>query len=103
MSKRLGQDFADLKKKSREIPEVADYLNSFSVVIGDLVFSRRMQMGLTQQQLAELSGLTQPMVSKVEAGQVVTTDTLNNIFRVLKLHDITPIYDEDAATREVVK
>lgn len=96
----LGQDFADFKKAVRQIPEVADYLNSFSVVIGNLVFARRMQLGLSQQLLSEMAETTQATISRVEAGDDgVKSGTLNRIFKELKLADINPIYSEDAATK----
>jgi ribosome-binding protein aMBF1 (putative translation factor) len=99
-NKALGQDFANFKETVRQIPEVADYLNSFSVVIGNLVFARRMQLGLSQQELAAQAETTQATISRVEAGDDgVKSGTLNRIFKELKLADINPIYSEDAAAK----
>lgn len=100
MTKPLGQNFKELKESARDIPEVREYLESFSVVVGNLVQARRIQMGLTQAQLANLAGTKQATISKVEAAKEnVTMDTLNRIFSALRLSELNPIFaDEDAAT-----
>jgi DNA-binding XRE family transcriptional regulator len=97
-NKKPRQDFLDLKAKVRTISGMSDYLDSYSVVIGNLVFARRMQLGYTQSQLAELSGTNQAHISLIEAGaDSITAKVLNRVFRVLKLASIHPIYDEQAA------
>ncbi|MCD9020204.1 helix-turn-helix domain-containing protein [Cohnella silvisoli] len=99
--RKLGQDFADLKAEVRKLPGMGDYLDSYSVVIGNLVFARRMQMGYTQTKLAELSGTNQAHISRIEAGdESITAKVLNNVFRVLKLASLKPLYDEEAASKE---
>ncbi|MDF2671036.1 MAG: hypothetical protein K0R67_3342 [Paenibacillus sp.] len=104
MTKKLGQDFAELKMAARQIPEVADYLNSFSVTIGNLVFARRMQLGMSQKELSDRAKTTQATISRVEAGHDgVKSGTLNDIFKELGLSDINPVYSEDAATMEYAK
>lgn len=96
--KQLGQEFEELTKLAMEIPEVADYLESFSVVIGDLIFARRIQLGLTQLELAQLANTTQATISNIEAGKEGTKiGTLNRVFRILKLATIIPWFDEEAA------
>lgn len=99
MNRRLGQDFDELKQSAREIPEVAEYLDSFSVAIGNLVFARRMQLGLSQMELARLARTTQATISRIESGdEGVKTGTLNSLFRALRLVRIDPIYTEDAVS-----
>jgi transcriptional regulator with XRE-family HTH domain len=99
--RKLGQDFADLKAEVRVISGMSDYLDSYSVVIGNLVFARRMQMGYSQSQLAELSGTNQAHISLIEAGaDSITAKVLNRVFRVLRLASIQPIYDEQAAAKD---
>lgn len=98
----LGKDFMELEKRAEKIPEVKEYLQRFSVIIGDLVLARRLQLGLTQKKLAQLAGTTQATISRIEAGdEGVKAGTLNNIFRVLKLSHIHPEFSEDAASKEV--
>lgn len=55
---------------------------------GPLVAKRREQLGLTQQELAELCSVTQQTVSKIERGQIVPRD---NLKRTLSLKLATPI------------
>lgn len=99
MTRKSGDDFKDFKQSARTIPSVAEYLDSFSVAVGNLVFARRLQMGLTQQELADRTdGVTQATISRIEAGGDVKTKTLDKVFKVLKLTRIQPFYEEDAAT-----
>jgi DNA-binding XRE family transcriptional regulator len=100
MTKKLGQNFKELKESARDIPEVREYLESFSVAVGNLVHARRIQMGLTQMELAKLAGTKQATISKIEAAKEnVTMETLNGIFAALRLAQLIPVFaDEDAAT-----
>lgn len=99
MTKPLGQNYKDFMKKAREIPEVQDYLESFSVSIGNMVFARRMQLNLTQQQLADLAGTTQKRISLIEsASGNVEQKTLDNVFRALKLKSLSASFEEMSAT-----
>ncbi|OPH53389.1 hypothetical protein BC351_05865 [Paenibacillus ferrarius] len=102
MTKKLGQDYADFLKEAKEIPEVREYLNSFSVIIGDLVMARRIQLGWSQKELAEAAGTTQPRISQIEAAyDGVKMGTINKVFRALGLAQINPGYREDAAGTEL--
>ena len=50
--------------------------------IGDLVARRRRQAGLTQRELAERIGTTQPAISKIEAGRTLPRiDLLERVAR----------------------
>ncbi|MEB8638242.1 helix-turn-helix domain-containing protein [Bacillus cereus] len=96
----LGKSFQELKQRARSIPEVKEYLNSYSVVIGNIVFARRMQLGYTQQQLAEFAGTKQGRISEIESGEGnVTMDVMNRVFKALGLQRLDPFFeDEQAAT-----
>ncbi|WP_103110927.1 helix-turn-helix domain-containing protein [Brevibacillus reuszeri] len=100
MSKELGQSFKELKKSARDIPEVREYLDSFSVAVGNLIFARRRKLGISQAELARLAGTTQAKISNIEAAkQNVTIDTLNAVFSALGLTQLIPVFnDEQAAT-----
>ena len=94
----LGQSFAEMKRQAREIPEVREYLNSYSVAIGNIVFARRTQLGLTQQKLAELAGTTQHRISEIESGESnVTMKIMDRVFRCLGLHELNPTFDDEQA------
>lgn len=41
--------------------------------LGQAVHDRRVELGLSQTELAELAGMTQPQVSRVEGGDTVPT------------------------------
>ncbi|WP_035301092.1 helix-turn-helix domain-containing protein [Brevibacillus thermoruber] len=80
----MGHDFQALKSSAREIPGVREYLQSFPAIIADLVMSRRIQMGLSQEQLAELAETTQATISRIESGdEDVELGVLTDVFKVL--------------------
>lgn len=102
--RKLGQDFAEFFEGVNRIPEVKEYLCSFSVIVGDLVMARRMQMGWSQKQLADAAGTTQPRISLIEAGDVgIKLRTLDKVFRALGLTQMIPSFSEEAASTELVR
>lgn len=99
MTKQLGDDFKALKQEAMAIPEVRDYLQSFSVIIGNIVYARRMQLNLSQSELAERADTIQSRISLIEkANGNVSQDVLDRVFRVLELQDIHVSFNEEAAT-----
>lgn len=101
--KKLGQDFENFMQEAKQIPEVEDYLTSFSVMIGDMVLARRTKLGWSQAKLASLASTTQARISQIEAGsQSVKLDTINRVVHALGLKSVSPFYGEDAASKEVV-
>lgn len=46
---------------------------------------RREKLGLTQQELAELTGIKQPMLARIEGGQMPTPRTLQRLAKGLKM------------------
>lgn len=85
-------------QEARDIPEAKEYLESFSVVIGNIVFARRMQLNLSQQELAALAGTTQKRISLIETAKGnVGQDVLNQVFKALKLQSLEAYFDEHAA------
>ena len=57
----------------------------------------RQERGLTQQQLAEASGLSQPMLARYEKGQIPTVPTLQRLAAAL---DARVLLSPDAITFE---
>ena len=47
--------------------------------------ARREKLGLTQQQLADLTSMKQPMIARVENGQMPTARTLQRLAKALKV------------------
>jgi transcriptional regulator with XRE-family HTH domain len=44
-----------------------------ALLLGQLVYDRRMELGLTQAELAERAGMTQPQLSRLESGGATPT------------------------------
>lgn len=101
--KKLGQDFEELMQEARSIPEVREYLDSFSVVIGNIVHFRRIQLNLSQAELAKLANTTQKRISLIEVAKGnVTQDVIDRVFRVLKITSLEAKFsDEEAAARQL--
>jgi ribosome-binding protein aMBF1 (putative translation factor) len=101
MTKKRGQDYKDFVEATNELPEVKEYLQSFPVIIGDLVLARRLQLGWTQKELAEKAETNQARISQIEAGaEGVKVGTLGKVFGALGLAGFNPKYREDAATSQ---
>ncbi|MFH5181866.1 helix-turn-helix domain-containing protein [Paenibacillus sp. TAB 01] len=85
--KAPGQEFEELLLEARKDPEAANYLDSFSVTVGNWILTERLSRGMTQKQLADLAGTTQSRISQVEAGfEGIKMNTINKIVGALKLH-----------------
>lgn len=64
--------------------------------IGDRIRSRRLARGLTQYELAELCGTSQPTVAVWESGrQIPKTDTLQRIADALRVKISALLEDEE--------
>lgn len=60
---------------------------SYTVSIGKMIYFHRKQSGLSQQQLAQLSGLGKTVIFDVEKGKTtIRFDTLLKILNVLNIH-----------------
>lgn len=51
--------------------------------IGSLFLKRRKELGLTQQQLGEMVGVTKSEISKIENGRGITFSTINKLSEAL--------------------
>ena len=56
---------------------------SQAVELGVEIAMRREQLGLTQQALAERTSIKQPMIARIEKGQLPTLPTLQKIAQAL--------------------
>lgn len=101
---KFRSDLQEFMKEVHDLPQIHEYLNSFPVIIGDLVMARRIQLGWTQRQLAKAAGTNQARISQIEAGhEGVKIGTIDKVFKALGLKRITPSYIEDAATKEILQ
>ncbi len=84
--KTPGEDFEDLMREARKNPEVANYLDSFSAGVGDIVLSRRLNLNLSQLELANKSGTSYLIISRIEAGfGDVKLSCVNKVFAALEI------------------
>jgi ribosome-binding protein aMBF1 (putative translation factor) len=97
MGKKLGQDFNALLQEAYADPETSNYLKSFSVIIGDMVYARRMQLNISQADLAKQAGTSQRLISLIETAKGnVGQEILDKVFKELKLTALLPAFDEQA-------
>lgn len=106
MSKK---NYNDVMKMLKQVPGTEEHLNSFSVLMGKKILKRRIELGLTQQDvIKEINNngekITQSTLSKVESGDVNTTSaTYDKIFKALgELSDITPQYKGRPKSKELI-
>ena len=74
---------------------MSDITNTYEG-IGEAIRTRRKQLGMTQLDLAEITGLQRQTISRVEAGNgAVTITTVARIAAVVGLNlRVMPIYDD---------
>lgn len=98
LQKAPGQDFEDFMIEVRRDQEVAEYLDSLAVFVGNLVMMHRQQAGLTQTELAKLAHTTQARISQIEAGfGGIKLDTVDKVFKALDIQLFNPKFRSDAA------
>jgi transcriptional regulator with XRE-family HTH domain len=67
-----------------------EFAEAYEQVSGEMDFAvalaqRREELGLTQQRLAQLTGIKQPMIARIENGQMPTAPTLQKLALGLKV------------------
>lgn len=94
-------DFKYLKSKVRENQNIKNYLDSFTSQIAKLVFKQRVEMKITQSELAELAKVTQATISRIEAGDTgIKGETYNKVMSELKFVKAELSFDEEAAAKQ---
>lgn len=91
LSKLPGKSISEIGKKLRENPNTKSLLDEASVelsknlerVEGVSFSSLRLRAKLTQSELAELVGVKQYQISKLEAGHSICLKTLKKIYKIL--------------------
>lgn len=92
------KDWKDLKDSLisldvKEKEEIETISNLVAIII-----ERRMELGLSQRDLAAISGIKQPAIARLETlGSIPKLDTLIRILKALGLK-ICLVFDEEAAT-----
>jgi transcriptional regulator with XRE-family HTH domain len=95
-------DHDDLMRQLEEVPGVKEFMESFPVRMAHQIIDRRMQLRLTQEELAkrvtEITGepMTQKTISRVEGGTPgIKAETYDKILRVLGMTDIKIEFGQD--------
>lgn len=82
--------------KSME-PEEKEEIEIVSKLVAEII-ERRLELGLSQRDLAALSGVKQPAIARFETlGTIPRLDTLIKIMKVLGMK-LSVIYEEEAET-----
>ena len=70
----------------KEHPDLKDTLDGLSPVYAKIIFSRRIAIGYSQKELAEIAVVGQKTISRAEGGfDNLSTETYNKIFHALNL------------------
>jgi len=79
MNKYLGSDWQDVKKRLFTKEELEE--SKIRVGLINEIIKLRNESGLTQTELEELSGVNQPVISRLEQG--ITSPNLETIMKIL--------------------
>lgn len=100
MGTKLDTYIQDVKERSARERETLEAAERSFDLIGQLV-ARRLQAGLTQEQLAHRSGIHQSEISKVERGRInPTKETLDALAAALGAH-LALVPDEEREAESV--
>ena len=78
LSERYGQKGSDSREKFRE--------NAYSYYFGEIIRSRRKELKMSQEKLAEIVGKKRPYISRIENGEDVK---ISNLLLVANALDLT--------------
>lgn len=86
----------DLRKRLIQNKAIKEALESTEYSRSRKIFKRRMELGLSQIELADKAGVTQKTISRIEGGdQGIRTSTIIKVYTALNLkEDETPLAKE---------
>ncbi len=76
----IGDSWEDVKKELFAPEEIAE-IEASAVLMGELIEARR-KKGISQKRLEELSGVSQPVIARMERG--ATSPQVNTLLKVLR-------------------
>jgi transcriptional regulator with XRE-family HTH domain len=95
----------ELMELLESVPGVKETVYSFSRLMGRAIFTRRIELGLTQKELAQYvykitkQPMHQSVISRVEGGSIgITSETYDRILRALGMKDIKIIFETSRHT-----
>ena len=98
MSKRVAWDQAKAERRDSESRRRGYRHAQESLALGIRVRTERERRGITQSQLAERMGTSQPSVARLEAGGVTPSlDTLHRVADALRLELVVDFRDQASA------
>ncbi|WP_019640558.1 helix-turn-helix domain-containing protein [Paenibacillus fonticola] len=88
----------DVKKNISSLPDYEKNGLEFTAYLVSNLIQRRHELGFTQEEVAELTGLKQSAIARIESARIVPKiDTIQTIAKALGLK-LELVIDEDAAT-----
>ncbi|MFS4107712.1 helix-turn-helix domain-containing protein [Streptomyces sp. PD-S100-1] len=80
-----------------KVEPTAEYIEAgYALALAEAVYDRRTQLGMTQAEVAERAGMSQPKVSAIEGGgHVPTLPLLQRLARALESHLMIDLDEED--------
>lgn len=91
----------EIMNRFKTVPGVKEYLESFQVQVGKQILQRRIEMGLTQQQIVEKCrekgfNITQSMLSKMETGSKnIEINTYQNVLNAIGFMGVELRFSDD--------
>ena len=79
-SSAIGDSWEDVKKELFT-PEEIDEIEASAALMGELIEARH-KKGISQKRLEELSGVSQPVIARMERG--ATSPQVNTLLKVLR-------------------
>jgi transcriptional regulator with XRE-family HTH domain len=88
----------DVKKNISSIPDYEKDALEFTAYLVSKLIQRRHELGLTQEEVAQMTGLKQSAIARIESARVVPkVDTIQTLAKALGLN-LDLISNEEAAT-----
>ena len=73
------------------------------IITIDELKKMRKKVGLTQTALAENAGVSQPLIARIESGDLnPTLSTINKIFDAIKNHEASGTRAKDIMTKRII-
>jgi len=83
---KKGRDLLNNAKLIETHPDLQETFNGISAIFGNIIFSKRMELGYTQNELAIKARVSLKTIARAEGGSSnLGADSYERIFRTLRL------------------